>query len=101
MEQIYTQLITQFPVLGAVGLASYFITRYISQTQKENNARYDSLDNEYKSEMKESNKTLIDLTSRSISALEKSVESSEALQQSVTILMSNQVLIKNQTDKIK
>ncbi len=101
MEQIYIHILDQFPVLGAVGVASYFITRYISQTQKENNFRYDTLDGEFKTEMKESNKTLIELTSRSINALEKSVEASEALQQSVTIIMTKQELIKVQTDKIK
>jgi hypothetical protein len=101
MEQFYTQLATQFPVIAVVFVAVFYVSRYINQTQKENNTRYDNLDVEFKSEMKESNKTLIELTTRSISALEKSVESSEALQQSVTILMNNQILIKAQTDKIK
>jgi hypothetical protein len=101
MEQVYTQLINQFPVLGAVGVASYFITRYISQTQKENNARYDILDREFKTDMKESNKTLADLTTRSIIALEKSIEVSELVQQKMNILISNQSSIISQTDKIK
>jgi DNA replication protein DnaD len=101
MEQILTHYADQFPMLGAVFIAAYFITRYIAQGQKENNLRYDTLDKEFKTDMKEANKTLVELTTRSIVALEKSIEVSELVQQKMDRLVNNQASIIHQTDKIK
>jgi hypothetical protein len=101
MEQVLIHYADQFPMLGAVFIAAYFIIKYISQTQKENNDRYDILDKEFKSDMKEGNKMLADLTNRSIVALENSIKVNEAIQDKMDSLIQNQVSIINQTDKIK
>ena len=71
------------------------------KSRTENNLRYDTLDKEFKTDMKEANKTLVELTTRSIVALEKSIEVSELVQQKMDLLVNNQVSIIHQTDKIR
>lgn len=104
MEKLYTELLLQFPMLAVILIVAYFITEYIKKSQLENNkiykatrdegmARYDILNTEFKNEIKENNKALSDLTSRSIVALEKSIETSESIQLSMSKITENQILI--------
>jgi hypothetical protein len=112
MEQVLKDLVMQFPIIGVVGVAVWFVTGYIDKTrlentarydlaQKENRDRYDALDKEFKTELRTWNEKLADLTDRSIAALKENTRGSDLIQQKMDKITENQITIIHQTDKIK
>ena len=94
-------LLKEFPIFAVIAAAVFYVVKYIDRKQVENNTRYDTLDTEYKQEMKQSNSQLIEMTNRSITALENNTTVVTSLSQNVNILLENQGKIENTIDIIK
>jgi len=72
------------------------------------NERYDQLNEEYKIEMKESNSKLIELTAKSVSAIENNTQvfkdvmtNQVILEENLQKILGNQIRIESKIDNLK